>query len=297
VINLYTDKQKYRAIYDQLYYDYLTRTIGRKGFASLRYIPLDCFMAIMDFLTMCENDWEHGGMLASWYIEMAMFYPDEFEPNLAIVQLALRHDRVEIPFGDKLDDGTCDKVDKKLKEYKFFCKSNEGLPKDMQEMRNALMALFQEDCTPLFAIDKLEFVLCQLIRLRLMREKLSYEDYLKAIPAISDQIYEKGCSKEDSKDEEYAKLIDSYRCVDICYAASLDKTKGIAGRDRLIGVIECAYDDAKICIPESIKHLYYYPRFFNPRLRPGIYFLLKIWHSIRNYFGNRILKGGLIYGS
>ena len=254
---MFTNEQKYKAIYIQLYYDYLTRTIGRKGFASLRYIPLDCFESKMDFLRMCENDWDHGALVASWYIEMAMFYPDLFKPRLAIVQLAMRHDRVEIPFGDSLDDGTCDRDAKKQREFKFYCMTNEELPDDMREERNALMAEFQDDSTPLYAMDKLEFVLCQLIRLRLMSEILSREDYLKAIPLIGDKIYDKGCSKEDSMDEKYAAAIGSDRSIDICYASSLDKTRGIVGREHLIGVIECAYDRAAIPIPEAIKTLYY----------------------------------------
>ncbi len=247
----------YKLLWKQFCQDYLNRTVARRGPVSLCYMPYDGFQTFFDFLHMYDNDWMHGGMVASIYMEMADFFPECYPAELKYVRMGLRHDSVEIPFGDKLADGTYDKEEKERKEREYWFKRNAKLPAKIRDERNAQLVEFQSDSTPLFAIDKFEFVLYQLFVLSLWRKLLPRKVYLAKIPVITDKIYDKGVKKEDSSDEKYAKKIRSKRSVNICYAAFLERTKGISGREHLIGVMECAYRAAGIRIPRLVRKFYY----------------------------------------
>ena len=237
-------------------YGYELREYNRKGFFSLLFgvrrkkhpKKQKKFHASTHFLRIRENDQEHTYMVLKIYLECSVLCPSCFPINDRIVRMIMDHEYDEIAMGgDSLDDGSYDKDKKNEIGIKFAEASYDGYPEELRKTYIEDLIFFQGEAgCQAYAADKFEFAM-----------SLVYRIMRGASPSlISNKIYDNKKSRKKSNDEIYRDKIKSDYSHDVVFAATLYKTRDIPGRQALIILMELAYRDAGLAIPEGVYAYY-----------------------------------------
>ncbi len=246
----------YMCAWDNIKRGYLLREIIRKGHHSLR---LDVcrkkhpkkqkkFRERVHFLRQIENDQCHTYMMLKIYLECSVLRPQQYPIDCRVVRLIVDHEYDEIATGcDMLADGSYDKEKKNAIGLAFAKKCYAGYPLELQRAYLEDLEAFQnEEGNPCFMADKFEFPMGLIYRI--IRGKKPTK--------ITKKIYDNKKNRKKSSDEKYSKKIGSKWSHDIVFASTLDRTRGIPGRDAMIILMELAYCEAKLKIPKGMYQLY-----------------------------------------
>ena len=246
----------YRCAWQNIKYGYELREYNRKGHYSLWFDVRrkkhpkrqKKFRAWTHFLKIRENDQCHSYMVLKIYLECSVLCPECFPINGRIVRMIMDHEYDEIAMGgDRLDDGSYDEKKKNAIGIKFAKASYAGYPLEVQQACLEDLEAFQNKTGRSdYACDKFEFAI-----------GLVYRIMRGAKPTlITRKIYESKKKRKKSNDEIYSEKIKSEYSHDIVFASTLDKTMGIEGRKTLIILMELAYQDAGLTIPEGVYAFY-----------------------------------------
>jgi|GEM_PF-2285417 5'-deoxynucleotidase YfbR-like HD superfamily hydrolase len=193
-----------------------------------------------------ESDAEHSYLLICCIMlcqDIFMVGSDCDEDSRRQYELAAIHDLPEYAHGcDTPDDGSRDESTKNQEEYSFVCRFTERfVPVARRVIRNDTLD-FQRKDNFVFLMDKFQFIMRQL--------------WLCSYDICGSMDYKLDNYELSDSDRMYMELTGESLSVINTAARFLDSTRGIAGRDLCIRLLEEAFMQVFHAVPAALEQFY-----------------------------------------
>ena len=216
--------------------------INRAGFWRLGYYAAHDAKSVVG--SHPQNDYEHSHSSVVILSLLKDFFPKKFGfIKKRHYDCMSDHELGELVILDICDDGSADTAAKDERELELMREYLKDFPKKARKRREECFRSLQSKDDVCYLVDKFDFLLGQLY-------------LIKNGFKVTDITSKRETGGMSPADKHYSELTDTKRSIDVCFAHALDNTSGIVGREYLIGIVEAAYADVGMEVPEKVKDLY-----------------------------------------